>query len=674
MRARMLAAAMLIALAADAAAAAQQPPPPRSRVIIGSRTGARVPPPPRPIARPAPGVYQIASALDETTPPSSLPASDKGVFVLARDLVLGDQQLSVQTPLLIILAETLKISGNAAIDVSARQAAVPGGHVMLLARRITCEGAGRLDIVANGGAPSAPGGALTITGAASLPPCVSHKAAGGPGGSAQVRDHRGVGRGRAGGIVGPIISTRELPRGPAGTVHVHRNIESARSNHPAAAEAASAWILARLDYLRLGIYAAASGGDDARVLELFREYASLAPGVRLVAPEKQAEYLEILKDLTAYRTTALAPLFVEDVTVSPGNLPRVVTVFTEGSSLESTLAPTHALAVRAGGAGRPVLGLLDYRNDRPDEVAIEIEWELTVDPWVQHLAAAALPGGTKLKGVFSGWGLEAKPMEEFGVRSTTATLLPGGRRLRARFVADAASANLVFWRLLNTGGLPWTVDWTYREPKTNRVVTGTWAGPPLSVARQRAPQIEIGGGEIRNTGTSAATVHYVKTADDAFVLLNPPMQIAPGASAAPAGVTGRFSVPPEAVEIAFDPERFAADFHVLNGEEIVDKVVIRNMLPATDEQRGAFDRVEITVTSATPGGAEAGAATAGPFTLSATGTRGSEITLPMLRLARGERQITVSGRAYYAGGGERTLVPRTFDTLTIAITAEMFQQ
>ncbi len=650
--------AMVLVLAPDGVLPAmQQPPPPRSRVIIGSRTGARMPPPPRPVTRPASGTFHIEPALEDGQAPSSLPASGKGVFVLARDLVLNDQRLTVQAPLVIILAETLKIAGHAVIDISARQAAVPGGQVMLLARTITCEGAGRLDIVANGGAPSAPGGSLTITGANAKPPCITHTAAGGPGGVAQVRDHRGGGA--------PVLSTRKLPGGAAGSVRIHRNIESARANNPAAAEAASAWMIARLDYLRMAIYAAASGGDDGKVLALFREYESLAPGVALVAPAARPQYLEIVKDLNTYRTTALAPLFVEDVTVSPAGLPRVVTVFTEGSNLQSTLAPTHALAVRAGGAGRSVLGVLDYRTDRPDEIAIEIEWELTVDPWIEKLAAAELRSGAKLRGVFSGWGLEAKPMQELGVRSATATLLPGGRRLRARFVADAASANLVFWRLLNTGGLPWTVDWTYREPRTNRVVTGTWAGPPLSVARQRAPQLEVADGQIRNTGTSAATVHYVRTGDDGFVPLNPPVQIAPGESVAPAGVGGNFRVPPESVEIAFDPERFASDFHVLNGEEIVDKVVIRNLLPATDEQRGAFDYVEITVTSG---------ASIGPLRLSATGTRGSEITLPMLRLTRGAREVTIAGKAYYAGGGERTLVPRTFDTLTIAITAEMFQQ
>lgn len=681
--------AIIVAFGPDGVVpAAAQAPPPQSRVTITSRAAITLPPPPAPrpgsatgtgtrLRRRIPTGYEVQPWLEPADVAASLPASDKGVFILARDLVLGDLRLAVQAPLLIVVAESLTISGNTSLDISARQSAVPGGNVMLLARRIKCEGAGRIDIVANGGAPSAPGGSLTITGAAgALPPCITHTAAGGSGGTAQVRDHRrpaAAGRGR--GVMGrPQIGTRELPRGAAGTVHFHSSIESVKAGNPAAADAASAWMLERLAYLRLAIYAAASGGDDAKVLQLFREYASIAPSERLVADESKGQYLEIVKDLNGYRTSALAPLFVEDVTVSPGSLPRVVTVFTEGSTLDSTIAPTHALAVRAGGAGRQVLGLLDYRNDRPDEVAIEIEWELTVDPWVQHLAAAELPSGAKLKGVFGGWGLEAKPMREIGVRSATATLLPGGRRLRARFVADAASANLVFWRLLNTGGLPWTVDWTYREPNTNRVVTGTWAGPPLSVARQRAPQIDVSGGEIRNTGTSAATIHYVRTGDASFVPFTPALHIGPGASAAPPGVTGRFTVPPEAVEIAFDPERFAADFHVLNGEEIVDKVVIRNMLPATDEQRGAFDRVEITVMSAMPGGAEADAATAGPFTLSATGTRGSEITLPMLRLARGERQVTVSGRAYYAGGGERTLVPRTFDTLTIAITAEMFQQ
>ena len=689
-----------------------QAPPVRSRVTIASRPAPPLPPPPSPsskMRRIGAGGYDIQPWLDRAEAPASLPPSARGTFVLARDLALPDRVLAAGTPLLVILADSLRVTGNMTIDLSATQAGAPGGSVMILARKITCEAGGRLTIVANGAAPGGAGGALTIApadpnqvsamgppgarrvqpgltdtvgrrpavarapvageptgGRTSVAPCITHTAVGGAGADITVRDHR-AGR--------TAESTRKGPAGAAGAVHVHPTLEVAAAASAVAAQAASTWILERLEYVQLGIYAAASARDDAKVLEFFRQFEALGTAGHLVEPGSRAPYLAILKDLTSYRETALAPLFVKSLTVRPGGLPQTVSVFTEGATLLSSIAPTHALAVRTGAEGRSVLGLLDYRNERPDELAIEIEWELTVDPWIEKLAAGELPDGARLQGVFSGWGLDAKPMQEMGVRSATATLLPGGRRLRVRFVVDSARANLVFWRLLNTSGLPWSVDWTYREPRTNRVVTGTWAGPVLSVARQRAPQITVAGGRITNTGTSELTIHYLRTGDASFVALDPAWHIAPGQSrtAGPeAGVTGPFTIPAEAVEVAFDPERFASDFHVLNGEEIVDKIVIRNTLPTIDAQYGAFDYLEVSVASRIAGASEADTATAGPFRLSAFETRGSEITLPMLRLARGERQVTLTGRAYYAGDNYRSLTPTTFDSLTIAITGEMF--
>jgi hypothetical protein len=41
----------------------------------------------------------------------------------------------------------------------------------------------------------------------------------------------------------------------------------------------------------------------------------------------------------------------------------------------AALAPTHALVARENVAGRSVLGLMEYRNERPDELAIEVWWD-----------------------------------------------------------------------------------------------------------------------------------------------------------------------------------------------------------------------------------------------------------------------------------------------------------
>jgi hypothetical protein len=111
---------------------------------------------------------------------------------------------------------------------------------------------------------SPPGGSMIIAGAgAAFPPCIKHLAIGGAGGTVEVRDHRNGHEGQ---------STRVLPPGPVGTVSSYPDIEAALATNPVAAKAASLWIIQRLESLRLGIYAAWSGGDDRKVLELFQEY------------------------------------------------------------------------------------------------------------------------------------------------------------------------------------------------------------------------------------------------------------------------------------------------------------------------------------------------------------------------------------------------------------------
>lgn len=267
-------------------------------------------------------------------------------------------------------------------------------------------------------------------------------------------------------------------------------------------------------------------------------------------------------------------------------------------------------------------------------------------------------------------------MQEMGVRTATATLLPGGRRRRMRLIADAERANLVFWRLLNSAGLPWTVDWKFTEPGSGRVVTGTWAGPPLTLVRQRDPQVKVEDGYLVNKGARPLVVNYVRKKGGMFVALNPAIRLAAGerVQLPPVATVGGVSaIPPEAVESVFDLDTFSTDFYVLNGAQLVDRIAVRNLLPTSDDQRGAFDRLEITVKAGVEGDNPASMATAGPFVLSAAGTRAAEISIPFLHLARGQRQVTIEGRAYYAGGSYRTLKPTKFDTLSIAITAEMFQ-
>ena len=668
-RARGVAIAAVLALAPSGSVLAQAGAP--GGVVITSKSRIELPPPRRWIAAapmmPATGGFELQRWFGQNAAPPSLPTAQRPVVVLAGDIKLENRSYPIGAPQLLLVADTLHVGPNATIDLSSRGPRSGGGTIYLIARKIECESGGRLQLVSKGGPMGGSGGRVVIVpGAGAAPPCVAGVVDGGPGGTMEVRDHR---------TTPTRVTTQVIPNGRPGSVNVSA-LAGAIQSDPMAQTAWSMWALEWLQTLQLEIYDATRANDNQKVLTLLRSYEGFDVPAGLIAVDMRDRYRQLLGDLNTYRTTALPALLVESLTVRPGGLPQTVTVFTEGASLRASLAPTHALAARESAGGRSVLGLIEYRDDRPDELAIEVEWELTVDPWIERLAAQQLAsGGQKLDGVFAGWALEPKPMQELGIRSATGTLLPGGQRLRVRFIVDAQRANLVFWRLLNSAGIPWTVDWRYAEPRSGRVVTGTWAGPPLTLVRQKNPSVTVDGGQLVNGGNSPVVVNYVQAGDGTFVALTPVVRLDAGEKRAlslPGGAAPA-RVPAEAIETAFDPDRFASDFHVLNGEQVVDRVLVTNVLPTSDAERGVFDYLEITVTASVEGDATVAPATTGPFRLSAAGTRGGEISIPFLRLARGARRVSVAGRAHYANG-YRTLEPTSFDTLTISITPEMLKR
>lgn len=662
------------AVACSGALALAQAPTRQPRVTIAA-PAARIalrPPPPRVLARPVAGGMDVRSWLDRTEAPDTLEPSAGGTILLAHDLSLQDRQYRAPTPTLALVADSLTIGGNSTIDLSSAAPGGAGGTMLILARRIACAPGASLRIVANGGVAisrngGGAGGNLVVAGSGSeaLPSCISLAAQGGAGRSIVVRDHRtGAERPERMGM---------LPKGPDGVALAFPEIRAASQQDPRVRQAWSAWTIERLESLRVNVYEASRRRDDVQVLALFKDYESLPLPGDAIEPALRERYLAVLADLNRYRETAVPALSVEELLVQPGGTPQRVSVFTEGATLKSYLAPTHALAVRASVQGRPMLGLIDYRPERPDELSIETEWELTVDPWAQRLAAEQLAArGWTLDGMFAGWSLEARPMQEIGIRGGTATLLPGGKRLRVRIIADAARGNVVFWRLLNSTGLPWSVDWRFTEPRTGRTVSGTWAGPPLSMVRQQQPAVRVTGNALENTGSTAAAVNYVRVGDGQFAELNPVVRLEPGQQVPLPPSVIATGIPPEAVETALDPSRFGSDFYVLNGDQVLDRIVVRSALPAADDERGALDYLEVTL-STRVGAANGEAVTAGPFRLSASGTLAAEVSVPMLRLSQGAREVTLSGRAYYAGGGYRSLRPTTFDTRVIAVTADLLQ-
>ncbi len=777
-------------------AAPPRPAVPPQRVTVTGRAAvvqiAR-PPQARPVA--ALGTYKSVEWFDSPDGRDTLPTSPgQGLVVLAGDLSLGGKTYKVDAPLVVLVADTLRITGDVAFDLSARRPDGAGGRMLVLANRLVCAG-GTLKVTSRGEKLGGAGGDLIVgaplEGAAPAdaptpPPCVALEAPGGPGGERTPGGARALGTGRArtpttgGGevvrdhryvinvtkarigclrvqtegnltsVVGQacngkpscsykaptekqykqmgvharreafctqgmeityqcgqgdlrtvevkgdawnhppaqLVCTAPKPPPPApaqpatekvepgsvGAVRAFRDARAAADGVPGAGAVLSAWPVLRVEALYRAVADASRRRDVDELLALFEGYQRLEDAQ--VEGELAERYLDTLNAMNEARGKVLQPLYVDELIVQPVTIPQTLSVFVEGATLRTTVGPTHALAARTTVAGKSVFGVLEYRDDRPDEIAIEAEWELTIDPWVEQVARKRLAEkGRRLEGAFTGWSLEAKPIDEIGVRSASAVLLPGGRRIRVRLAVDGARANMVLWRLLSSNGLAWTVDWTFTEAGTGRVVKGNWAGPPLSLTKRREQPVRVVEGRLVNSGTVPLTVSYLRAGDGEFHPLHPALRLGPGESVPLPERAPRegVSVPPEAVEAALDPNRFAEELHIVNAAQNVDRVVVRNALPSVDPERGNLDYVEVYVSSRPPGASAAEAAVAGPFQLSAAGTRGAEIAVPFLRLGRGERQVTVSGRAFYVGGSFRTLSEATFDTTTIVITAEQLR-
>ena len=120
-----------------------------------------------------------------------------------------------------------------------------------------------------------------------------------------------------------------------------------------------------------------------------------------------------------------------------------------------------------------------------------------------------------------------------------------------------------------------------------------------------------------------------------------------------------------------DPFRFERDFHIVNGEELVEQITLTNRLGLDPDRGGALEYVEVDLTYIVDDEDSSYEVPAGPYRLSSRETTGSEITVSFLKPQRALRQILVSGTAYYENNSSQTLTTTTFSDLTIKITEAM---
>jgi hypothetical protein len=279
--------------------------------------------------------------------------------------------------------------------------------------------------------------------------------------------------------------------------------------------------------------------------------------------------------------------------------------------------------------------------------------------------------------MFTGWHLQARPIEEIGVNESRISVLPGGQRMRVRLVIDGRKAGAVFWKLFSGDGIPLVYDWEYRAGDGKPVTSGTWAGPTLSLARRERHEARIENGSIRNSGEAPVVIEYVGLGPTEFFALARAISLAPGDSSPlseaglppDANVDGLW-IPPHAVLTMLDPLDVERSFSLLNGDQFIQHITITNLLAAHDEQLGgALEYVEVFATVGEEASRDEGRL--GPFRLSAAHTTGSEVRVPVLRVGPREDRVTIWGAAFYENGSCQSLPPTTLDTWDVKLTTSM---
>ncbi len=435
--------------------------------------------------------------------------------------------------------------------------------------------------------------------------------------------------------------------------------------------AVSKWVTALLDDAVTGVRVAGLTAGKIEAARRLRQATSLSDWEKYpVLAEDRSEFEEHLIELAELQDTYQSALWTSSRSLAnPGGVPLRVDLYTEGVDLRTRVAPTVGLVRSRVLDGRTVIGLLEFNPEQPDTVRMEFEVELTVDPWLESLLVAELSAeGDEYAGVFSNWILMGQEISELGIRQSSVKATAGS--VQVSLTVDAARASLIMAKLAGSGGLPLTFDWQYRNDLNLR---GEWHAPGLSLQRRTDPDVELDdSGLATNRSAVDVTIEYVRIGDD-FQPLN--LTLHPGEAAAvlPAGADpSQATIPAAAVAYSgVDPFRFERDFHIINGEELVEQITVTNRLGLDPARGGSLEYVEVDLTYIVDDQEASYEVPAGPYRLSSRGTTGSEITVSFLKPQRALRQVLVSGTAYYENNSSQTLTTTVFSDLAIKITEAM---
>ncbi|MEM9555840.1 MAG: hypothetical protein AAGC60_16415 [Acidobacteriota bacterium] len=672
-------------------------------------------------------VLEIAPWLDRDTLPATLPRRSERAgsvhksvtVILAGDLTLGDATYRFAARQIarhvILVADRLRLAGTTVFDLSGRALDArrrlgmdlldrSGGDLVIAARDLVVEDGGRLVLRSAGGRGPHQVNIRDHRKDGVRPGTPGPRHGGGHGGDLVLAARRVTVGDR------PVDATRSdesiretldglvvldappggagpgLPTGEPGRLLLPPSFEAAVAELEErtlrrygfafgmppvsrwARRATSEWLLASLERAIARLRLAALGGDPREGVSALSHAVGLARDGAPLREQDRTAFGEHLDDLTALADRFDDALAVETITVqAPSGLPRRLQVLTAGDDLTPRLAPTELLLRTRHADGRALLGLLALDAAHPEIVRLELEAQLTLDPWLAHRAGAP-------EQPFDDWTLVARPLVADGIVTSRMDVGPSGL-VRVVLELDAARAGLVLARLASSAGLPLIFDW---RSTRDREISGVWQGPALSLTRRLARPVTAtpDGLQRRPSGTDSTdgsaddarlSVAYVALANGGFVALDPAPTLEPGASVPlPAAITdlGEFEdtvppdVPAEALVWSTDVDRPGQIFQVPRGDDLVTTVTIENLL-SHDAVLGGLLFVEVELVH--------GDTTVGPYRLAPARAVGDRVEVSLLAVDGDARRLRVRGAAHYEGGSRESF-DFVSDDLVVKIT------
>lgn len=436
----------------------------------------------------------------------------------------------------------------------------------------------------------------------------------------------------------------------------------------------SQWAVEWIKYQRDVALQAQALGDRVTLFKALRAVAEM-PRYQLDVTYSR-DYASVNTQMLSLLTKAKNLISEKQLIMEAPLAGTPATVFSQGIPARYFQPPTEVLLTGVRSGKKWDYGIIEDVNTPERLKRFRLQGELKADPLVAALVTQKLQNefsSTLQPGLLPNikYGIEGVTGD--GIKSFKATV--NGSVVNFMLDIEPESVGPVMLRLASTG-LPYFLKWTVPgDPEQN----GQLGPLQLRLNRRTGGQVHMEGLKISNEETEgSAKVTYVRTSKGRILPVKE-IVVEAGKSVSLTGLslnTGEYLVNVPDMGIQYDDGRFEraiTRFLVLDGNAVIDEVVISNRIPATITPSGTdltfqVRNVEVALALVNPE-----SKVAKPFAdgwLAPDKSQGSAMRARIPRLAILSNTYRITGKVHFSDGGSASLKPTDYTTPVISITTD----